>query len=137
MMTTHTYLDGIGSFPYRGLWAVETLHSTATLSIQRVSVVCMGFGSCTVSIFSCPTSATLAGWAPFFMPVSGSNPNLKSTCFGNRLGIQRFNSQHKRFFSYPSHKHVKVSWFFLFGFSENTRDLLHLCSFAAGFRFEV
>ncbi|KAG2030744.1 hypothetical protein BDR03DRAFT_974147 [Suillus americanus] len=30
---------------------------------QRVSAVCMGFGSCTVSIFSCPTTATLAGWA--------------------------------------------------------------------------
>ncbi|KAG2111643.1 uncharacterized protein F5147DRAFT_633075 [Suillus discolor] len=36
-VTTHTYLDGIGSFKYLGLWAVGTLHSTATLSIQRVS----------------------------------------------------------------------------------------------------
>ncbi|EDR07706.1 uncharacterized protein LACBIDRAFT_298158 [Laccaria bicolor S238N-H82] len=32
MVTTHTYLDGISSFNYLGLWAVETLHSTATLS---------------------------------------------------------------------------------------------------------
>ncbi|KAI0057192.1 hypothetical protein BV25DRAFT_1775087, partial [Artomyces pyxidatus] len=28
----HTYLDGIGPFTYLGLWAVGTLHSTATLS---------------------------------------------------------------------------------------------------------
>ncbi|KAG1898309.1 uncharacterized protein F5891DRAFT_1044075 [Suillus fuscotomentosus] len=33
---------------------------------QRVSAVCMSFGSCTVSIFSCPTMATLAGWALLF-----------------------------------------------------------------------
>ncbi|KAI6003831.1 hypothetical protein EDD15DRAFT_2220506, partial [Pisolithus albus] len=33
---------------------------------QRVPVVCMGFGSCTVSIFSCPAMATLAGQALFF-----------------------------------------------------------------------
>ncbi|KIK03436.1 hypothetical protein K443DRAFT_95166 [Laccaria amethystina LaAM-08-1] len=36
MITTHTYLDGIGSFNYLGLWAVETLHSTATLSSEGV-----------------------------------------------------------------------------------------------------
>ncbi|KAF8897333.1 hypothetical protein BD779DRAFT_368383 [Infundibulicybe gibba] len=45
---------------------MEILHSTATLSIQGVSVACMGFGSCTVSIFSCPASATLAGQALSF-----------------------------------------------------------------------
>ncbi|KAG1737125.1 uncharacterized protein EDB91DRAFT_1055281 [Suillus paluster] len=33
---------------------------------QRVSSVCVSFGSCTVSIFSYPTTATLAGWAVFF-----------------------------------------------------------------------
>ncbi|TFK65582.1 hypothetical protein BDN72DRAFT_773151, partial [Pluteus cervinus] len=33
---------------------------------QGVAVVCMGFGSCTVLIFSCPASATLAGQAFFF-----------------------------------------------------------------------
>ncbi|TFK44981.1 hypothetical protein BDQ12DRAFT_742660 [Crucibulum laeve] len=33
---------------------------------QRVSAACMGSGSCTVSIFSCPASATLAGQALFF-----------------------------------------------------------------------
>ena len=39
----------------------------------------MGFGSCTVSIFSCPASATLAGQAPlFFMTFWGSNPNLRA-----------------------------------------------------------
>ncbi|KIK03433.1 hypothetical protein K443DRAFT_95107 [Laccaria amethystina LaAM-08-1] len=32
MPATHTYLDGIGSFIYLGLWAVEIPHSTATLS---------------------------------------------------------------------------------------------------------
>ncbi|EKM81199.1 hypothetical protein AGABI1DRAFT_26820, partial [Agaricus bisporus var. burnettii JB137-S8] len=29
---THTYLDGTGPFKDLGLWAVEALHSTATLS---------------------------------------------------------------------------------------------------------
>ncbi|KAF9227687.1 hypothetical protein BS17DRAFT_399204 [Gyrodon lividus] len=61
MVTTHTYLDGASPFMDPGLRAAGTFHSTATLSIQRVIVVCMGFGSCTVSIFSCPTTATLAG----------------------------------------------------------------------------
>ncbi|KAG2136928.1 uncharacterized protein EDB93DRAFT_1091406, partial [Suillus bovinus] len=32
---------------------------------QRVSAICVGFGSCTVSIFSSPTTATLAGWVLF------------------------------------------------------------------------
>jgi hypothetical protein len=71
----HTYLDGTSPFTYPGLWAVGTLHSTATLSIQRVIAACMGFGSCTVSIFSCPASATLAGRAPFFWSQDGPNPN--------------------------------------------------------------
>ncbi|KAI0821228.1 hypothetical protein BC629DRAFT_1459313 [Irpex lacteus] len=48
-----------------GLWAMGSFHSTATLSIQREPVVCMGFGSCTVSIFSCPASALGLG-RPFF-----------------------------------------------------------------------
>ncbi|KDR75589.1 hypothetical protein GALMADRAFT_47266, partial [Galerina marginata CBS 339.88] len=30
--TTHTYLDGISPFNYLGLWAMDVLHSTATLS---------------------------------------------------------------------------------------------------------
>ena len=64
--TPHTYLDGINSFMYLSLWAMGTFHSTATLSIQRVPMVCMGSGSCTVSIFSSPASATLAGQAFFF-----------------------------------------------------------------------
>ncbi|KAF9562944.1 hypothetical protein CPC08DRAFT_620739, partial [Agrocybe pediades] len=33
---THTYLDGINPFTYLGLWAVEILHSTATLSSEGV-----------------------------------------------------------------------------------------------------
>ncbi|KAG2352247.1 hypothetical protein BDR07DRAFT_892319 [Suillus spraguei] len=60
---------------YPGLWAAGTLHSTATLSIQRVIAVCMGSGSCTVSIFSCPATATLAGQAFFFSPFLSPNPN--------------------------------------------------------------
>ena len=32
----HTYLDGISPFNYLGLWAVEMLHSTATLSSEGV-----------------------------------------------------------------------------------------------------
>jgi hypothetical protein len=32
----HTYLDGISPFMYLGLWAVEMLHSTATLSSEGV-----------------------------------------------------------------------------------------------------
>ena len=62
----HTYLDGACSFTYLGVRAVGTFHSTATLSIQRVITACMGFGSCTVSIFPCPATATLAGQAIFF-----------------------------------------------------------------------
>ncbi|KAG0702739.1 hypothetical protein DFH29DRAFT_920196, partial [Suillus ampliporus] len=60
------------SFIYLGLWAVGTLHSTATLSIQRVTTICMSSGSCTVSIFSSPATATLAGQAIFFfdLPLS-------------------------------------------------------------------
>ncbi|KAK7043491.1 hypothetical protein R3P38DRAFT_3440854, partial [Favolaschia claudopus] len=61
----HTYLDGTGPFIYLGLWAVGTLHSTATLSIQSGPAACMCLGACTVSIFSCPTTATRLG-GPFF-----------------------------------------------------------------------
>jgi hypothetical protein len=64
--TPHTYLDGTNSFIYLSLWAMGIFHSTATLSIQRVPMVCMGFGSCTVSIFPSPASATLAGQASFY-----------------------------------------------------------------------
>ncbi|TFK29289.1 hypothetical protein FA15DRAFT_579235, partial [Coprinopsis marcescibilis] len=42
---------------------------------QRVSASCMASGSCTVSIFSCPVSATLAGRASFFWPLRLPNPN--------------------------------------------------------------
>ncbi|KAJ7140866.1 hypothetical protein C8R44DRAFT_237933 [Mycena epipterygia] len=46
-----------------------SLHSTATLSIQSAPAACMGLGSCigscTVPIFSSPTTATRLG-RPFF-----------------------------------------------------------------------
>ncbi|KAF9039878.1 hypothetical protein BJ165DRAFT_1320572, partial [Panaeolus papilionaceus] len=41
--STHTYLDGISPFTYRGLWAVAVPHSTATLSTQGMAAACMGF----------------------------------------------------------------------------------------------
>ncbi|KAF9529759.1 hypothetical protein CPB83DRAFT_764451, partial [Crepidotus variabilis] len=41
---------------------------------QRVSAACMGSGSCTVLIFSCPASATLAGQA-LFLSFICANPN--------------------------------------------------------------
>ncbi|KAI6028706.1 hypothetical protein F5J12DRAFT_807143, partial [Pisolithus orientalis] len=44
----------------------------------RVPAVCMGFGSCTVSIFSCPAMATLAGQASIFLLLSSPNPNPSS-----------------------------------------------------------
>jgi hypothetical protein len=49
-----------------GVRALGAFHSTATLSTQRVSMACVGFGPCTVSIFPCPATATLAGQAIFF-----------------------------------------------------------------------
>ncbi|KAJ6532943.1 hypothetical protein B0H19DRAFT_1324636, partial [Mycena capillaripes] len=61
----HTYLDGIGPFTSLGLWAVGTLHSTATLSIQSAPAACMCLGACTVSIFSSSATATRLG-GPFF-----------------------------------------------------------------------
>ncbi|KAJ7601810.1 hypothetical protein B0H17DRAFT_1122849, partial [Mycena rosella] len=57
-----------------GLWAVGTLHSTATLSIQSAPAACMGLGSCIGSIFTSPTTATRLG-RPFFPLVRASNPN--------------------------------------------------------------
>ncbi|KAG1756685.1 uncharacterized protein EDB91DRAFT_1093920 [Suillus paluster] len=61
---------------YLGLWAAASLHSTATLSIQRVTAVCMSSGSCTVSIFSSSATATLAGQAILFFSIFFSpNPN--------------------------------------------------------------
>ncbi|KAI0682573.1 hypothetical protein BC835DRAFT_1399179 [Cytidiella melzeri] len=41
---------------------------------QREFAVCMGFGSCTVSIFSCPASALGLG-GPSFLFQRGPNPN--------------------------------------------------------------
>ncbi|KAJ6597378.1 hypothetical protein B0H10DRAFT_746149 [Mycena sp. CBHHK59/15] len=52
------------------------LHSTATLSIQSAPMACMGLGSCTVSIFSSPTTATRLGRPLFFRSSHSLNPNL-------------------------------------------------------------
>ncbi|EPT04272.1 hypothetical protein FOMPIDRAFT_43979, partial [Fomitopsis schrenkii] len=41
---------------------------------QGDPAVCMGFGSCTVSIFSCPASALGLG-GPFLLTVRCPNPN--------------------------------------------------------------
>ncbi|KAJ6572022.1 hypothetical protein B0H19DRAFT_675130, partial [Mycena capillaripes] len=73
---THTYLDGIGPFTSLGLWAVGSLHSTATLSIQSAPAACMCLGACTVSIFSSSATATRLG-GPFFSILCGPNPNPK------------------------------------------------------------
>ncbi|KAF8146649.1 hypothetical protein K438DRAFT_502761, partial [Mycena galopus ATCC 62051] len=67
--------DGIGPFTSLGLWAVGSLHSTATLSIQSAPAACMCLGACTVSIFSCSTTATRLG-GPFFSTFGVANPNL-------------------------------------------------------------
>jgi len=77
-----------------GLWRLP--HSTATLSIQGVAAACMGLGSCTVSIFSCPALATLAGWAPFFLSIFiGSNPNPTRMAFivGNTCVVCRLRTK--------------------------------------------
>ncbi|KIY61507.1 hypothetical protein CYLTODRAFT_477954, partial [Cylindrobasidium torrendii FP15055 ss-10] len=63
--TTHTYLDGITAFTSCGCGLWNSFIARRPCPLQRKSAVCMGFGSCTVSIFSCPTLATLAGWAFF------------------------------------------------------------------------
>ncbi|KAF8133617.1 hypothetical protein K438DRAFT_806359, partial [Mycena galopus ATCC 62051] len=76
--------DGTGPFTSLGLWAVGTLHSTATLSIQSAPAACMCLGACTVPIFSCPTTATRLG-RPFFSIFHSPNPNpnyIKIYCFG-------------------------------------------------------
>ena len=74
MWANYTYLDGTGSFMDRvsGPWGTSIARRPCP---QRHSVVCMCFGPCTVSIFSCPASATLAEQA-FFMSLRPPNPNL-------------------------------------------------------------
>ncbi|KAL6304851.1 hypothetical protein BKA93DRAFT_732189, partial [Sparassis latifolia] len=36
----HTYLDGTSPFTYQGLWAVGSVHSTATLSSEGACGLC-------------------------------------------------------------------------------------------------
>jgi hypothetical protein len=63
-------------------------------------MVCMGSGSCTVSIFSCPALAALAGQASFFSTFIRPNPNPNETgCpqnieglkFRNKIGVNNGN----------------------------------------------
>jgi hypothetical protein len=51
----------------------------------------MGFGSCTVPIFSCPAPALGLG-GPYFLPQRGPNPNLNITRNGSngRQAVHRF-----------------------------------------------
>ena len=71
----YTYLDGMNPFIawVCGLWRWSIARR---LCPQRVSTACMGFGSCTILIFSCPASANLAEQA-FYLPLRVPNPNLK------------------------------------------------------------
>ena len=52
-----------------------TFHSTATLSSEGACGLYGVYASCTVVIFSCPTSALGLG-GPFSLLLLGSNPNL-------------------------------------------------------------
>ncbi|KAM6504183.1 hypothetical protein JOM56_001126 [Amanita muscaria] len=73
--TTHTYLDGVPPFMdwYCGLWKLPIARRPCP---QGGATVCMGFGPCTVSIFSSPAIA-VSGWAGhlFFWSHRSPNPN--------------------------------------------------------------
>jgi hypothetical protein len=65
-VATHTYLDGV--LPFMSWdYGLEKAVIARRPCPQRSSSVCMGFGSCTVSIFPCPASAFGLG-GPFFGP---------------------------------------------------------------------
>ena len=70
LLATHTYLDGSGPFMFWacGLWGPLIARRPCP---QGAPAVCMGFGSCTVSIFPCPASALGLG-RPFFLVPSWS-----------------------------------------------------------------
>jgi hypothetical protein len=72
---THTYLDGARPFMFweRGLRKSTIARRPCP---QWPALVCMGFGSCTVSIFSCPAFGPRAGRAIFFWHLFSSNPSL-------------------------------------------------------------
>ncbi|RDB15551.1 hypothetical protein Hypma_004149, partial [Hypsizygus marmoreus] len=61
--TTHTYLDGTSPFKYLGLWAVEILHSTATLSIlsEFRNLVTLAVGGWDVTVTSFPIRNSTGG----------------------------------------------------------------------------
>ncbi|KJA30126.1 hypothetical protein HYPSUDRAFT_126684, partial [Hypholoma sublateritium FD-334 SS-4] len=66
--TPHTYLDGISSFSYLGLWAVEMLHSTATLSSEGF---CGLYGLRPMHRLNIFLSRSgHSGWAGFFFDLS-------------------------------------------------------------------
>ncbi|KZT71730.1 hypothetical protein DAEQUDRAFT_95193, partial [Daedalea quercina L-15889] len=69
----HTYLDGTFPFTFRERWPWGPLIARRPCP-QGDPAVCMGFGSCTVSIFSCPASALGLG-GPFFLSLGPPNPN--------------------------------------------------------------
>ena len=69
----HTYLDGTVPFTSVccGPWGPPIARRPCP---QGEPAVCMGFGSCTVSIFSCPAPAFGLG-GPFFRSAHCANPN--------------------------------------------------------------
>ncbi|KAF8193852.1 hypothetical protein K438DRAFT_2130385, partial [Mycena galopus ATCC 62051] len=84
---THTYLDGTGPFTSLGLWAVGSLHSTATLSIQSAPAACMCLGACTVSIFLFHHGHS-AGWTFFFFRSSALlTLTLLESTFGRNISL--------------------------------------------------
>ncbi|KAF9484011.1 hypothetical protein BDN70DRAFT_798715, partial [Pholiota conissans] len=68
--TNHTYLDGINPFKYLGLWAVEVLHSTATLSPEGVRGLYGPRVMHRLNIFL--SRSGHSGWAGFFFVVPSS-----------------------------------------------------------------
>jgi hypothetical protein len=68
-VANYTYLDGVRPFTSweYGLWRSAIARRPCP---QRLSSVCMGFGSCTVSIFPCPVPAFGLG-GPFFCQKRG------------------------------------------------------------------
>ena len=78
----HTYLDG--TVPFTSVCCGPRGPPIARRPCpQGEPAVCMGFGSCTVSIFSCPAPAFGLG-GPFFRPAHCANPNPSSIVFLTR-----------------------------------------------------
>ena len=75
--TPHTYLDGTVPFTSVccGPWGPPIARRPCP---QGEPAVCMGFGSCTVLIFSCPSPAFGLG-GPFLRSAHCANPNPSSS----------------------------------------------------------